>query len=246
MKALVTDLDRTLTGHDLRIDPRAVRRMAALREAGVRVVVASGRTLEYMLDARLDEVADAIVAENGAVICVPRGLHLEVREPGFKTEARIALGPLADSFTWGRVLGSGPSSLTRRATGLLHAAGVDHHVEWNAGEAMLLPLGVDKATGANVALRHMDLDLADAWAIGDGENDVSLFRAAALSAAPANAPEAVRASASTRLVSSYADAFLDFTAALIPTPEGDAPPPPRRVPVQDAHPEEEEGTRRMA
>lgn len=243
MKAIVTDLDRTLTGHDLRIDPRALRRMRALREQGVRVVVATGRTLEYLLDARLDECADALVAENGAVVCVPHGLHLDVRAPSFKQEARGALGPLADAFTWGRVLGSGPRTLAHRATSLLHAAGVDHHVEWNAGEAMLLPLGVDKASGASLALRHLDLSMADAWAIGDGENDVSLFRAAALSGAPANAPESVRSSASTRLVGSYADGFLDFTAALLPS--GDARAPPRRVPVEDAA-REEEGTRRTA
>lgn len=226
MRALVTDLDRTLTGPDLVPDPRALRRLQALREAGVRVVIASGRTLEHMLHAGLDRVTDALVAENGAVVRVPARDVLQVRAAGFPPQARRALGPLADAFSWGRVLGSGPRALAPRASELLRAGGVAHALEWNADEVMLLPPGVDKAVGATVALRLLDADPAAAWAIGDGENDLSLFRMAALSAAPAQAPEHVRAAASTRLVRPWADGFLDFTHPLLTE---DGPPEPRRA-----------------
>ncbi|HEX2021932.1 MAG TPA: HAD hydrolase family protein, partial [Candidatus Thermoplasmatota archaeon] len=46
--ALLTDLDRTLTGPDLRLDARAHARIRDLRAAGVPVIVATGRPLAHV------------------------------------------------------------------------------------------------------------------------------------------------------------------------------------------------------
>jgi hydroxymethylpyrimidine pyrophosphatase-like HAD family hydrolase len=214
-RCVLTDLDRTLTGRDLVPDVRALERIHELRTRGVRVVVVSGRTLEHMMDLGLHKAVDGLVAENGAIVCVPGAETLEVHGQGFRDAARDALGPREASFRWGRVLGSGPRALAEDATARLRAGGVAHAVSFNAEEAMLLPEGVDKASGARRALFHMGLEVEDAWAVGDGENDIPLLRLAPVAAAPANAPQAVRDAATVLVLSEYSQAFLDFTGPLV-------------------------------
>lgn len=214
-RCLLTDLDRTLTGPDLVLDVRALERVRALRGAGVRVAVVSGRTLEHMMGLRLHEAVDGLVAENGAVVCVPGAETLEVHGHGFREAAQAALGSLASSFHWGRVLGSGPRALAVEAGRRLRLAGVPHHLSFNAEEVMLLPEGVDKASGARRALFHLGIRPEDAWAVGDGENDIPLLRLAPVSAAPANAPREVREVATVLLVTEHSEGFLDFTRPLL-------------------------------
>lgn len=229
MRALVTDLDRTLTGPDLRPDPRCLDRIAHLRERGIRVVIASGRVLDHMLTLGLDRVADALVAEDGAVLRFEG--TTTVRAPDFADCARAAMGDLAARFAWGQVLASGLREDAPDAIRRLDAAGIAHHVSSNAEEVMILPPGMDKATGAHLVLPRLGVDPADAWSIGDGENDLPLFRMSRVSAAPAQAPEHVRRAASTRLVSAYSEGFLDFTLPLVQTP---APRAARRLDLRDA------------
>ena len=214
-RVIVSDLDRTLTGADLRLDPRVLERIAELREGGVRVVIATGRRLEELVDMGLVDRVDGLVAENGAIVCVPHENVLETREPGFRDAARAALGELASSFHWGRVIGSGPREASREVAARLDAAGVAHALEFNAQEVMILPRGVDKAVGAEACLRRLGLTRDDAWAIGDGENDASLLAWAHVGAAPANAAPAAMRSADVLLGGAYSDAFLELTASML-------------------------------
>jgi len=213
VKCIVTDLDRTLTGSDLVPDEIALQRIGQLRAAGVRVVVATGRRLDELVSLGIAERVDGLVAENGAIVSVDGAL--QVRDLGFASRAREALGEHSGRFHWGQVVGSGPRDLTDDATRLLAKAGVAHGFEHNAEEVMLLPPGVDKATGAQACLARLGLTAEDAWAIGDGDNDASMLRWAGLGAAPANASQVARDAADVLLVASHAEAFLEFTAPLV-------------------------------
>ena len=52
---------------------------------------------------------------------------------------------------------------------------------------MILPVGVDKASGAAAALADLGLSPRDAVGVGDAENDLPLFELCGLSAAVADA-----------------------------------------------------------
>ena len=217
-RCVVTDLDRTLTGADLALDPRALARIRDLRAAGIRVVIATGRRFDELEARGLLAEADGIVAENGAVICVPRESVFQVLHPDFASAARAALADIAGSFHWGRVGGSGPRVMFPWATARLAVANVAHAIEFNADEVMLLPPGVSKASGAELCLARLGLAPSEAWAIGDGENDASMLRWAGLGAAPANAAPEALAAADVALAASYADAFLELTEPLARAP----------------------------
>lgn len=212
MRALLTDLDRTLTGPDLVLDPRVPRVLGDLRVRGVRVVVVTGRSLDYVRKLALP--ADAIVAENGAVVGWPDG-RSHVEAPDFPHRCRDALGGLAAILRWGQVIGSGAREAAPTIASALRAAGIAHALSFNAEEVMLLPPGVDKASGARSVLRHLGVHPRDALAIGDGENDVPMLRLAGRSAAPANAHHEARTAASSRLRGAYADGLVEAVRACL-------------------------------
>lgn len=214
-KAIVTDLDRTLTGTDLVLDASVPGRMRLLRASGIRVVLATGRTLEDLVSRDLPALVDAVVAENGCIVSLGATGPHEVVGVGFRDAARAGLGDLEAAFHWGRVVGSGPRRLAGAARERLREARVGHAIEFNADEVMLLPPGVSKASGVERGLHAMGIPSKDCWAIGDGENDASLLRLVGLGAAPANAAEAARSAAGVHLASSYAKAFLDLTEPLV-------------------------------
>lgn len=215
---LITDLDRTLTGPDLKLDERARRMLQELRSAGVHVIVATGRPLVHVLHLGLRELSDALVVENGAIVTDSKTRETQVTGAAFRAEAEHALGDLGPQFSWHRVMGSGPRELAAEAQARLHAAGVEHNVSYNAEHVMILPPGVDKSTGALAALRLLGIRSREVWAIGDGENDVPLFRLARESAAPAQADARVVAQGTMTLDESYSAGFVEFAKRLLREP----------------------------
>lgn len=215
MRCIVSDLDRTLTGQDLRIDESVLDRIRALRGRGFSVVIATGRRFDEVDALRLAREVDGIVAENGALVCLPERGLIEIAYPRFAARARGALGELAERFTWGRAIGSGPRDLALVAGERLARSAVAHSFAFNVGEVMLLPPGIDKAVGAARCLDRLGLRAEDAWAIGDGENDAALLEWAHLGAAPANASREAVAAADVLLLASYGRAFLELTEPLL-------------------------------
>lgn len=214
-RCIVTDLDRTLTGPDLVLDRLALDRMSALRSAGVLVIIATGRRYDDPQVMRLLPHVDAMVAENGAVVHLPRRGLLEVVDADFVEVAKHCLGELSSAFTWGRAIGSGPRELASSASERFFRARVSHTLEFNAEHVMLLPARVNKATGVDGCARQLGVTAAQAWAIGDGENDVALLEWAHVGAAPANAARPALEAADVLMVGAYSQGFLEFTDPLI-------------------------------
>lgn len=215
MRVLLSDLDRTLTGPDLRLERATLERLATLREAGIAVVIVTGRRLGHLEAVGLDRLCAALVAENGAVLRMPSDGPVSMADAEFVFAAKTSLGPLATQFEWGLASGSASRRLAVEVEAALARAGVAHNLAFNAGDVMVLPPGIDKGSGARAALQWLRATPADAWAIGDGENDVPLFRAAARSFAPANAHPEAAAAATDRLSTAYAEAFLEATDTLL-------------------------------
>lgn len=214
-RILVTDVDRTITTPELIVRDETRERFAQLRDAGVRVVLATGRSLEQLEEMRLVSEADAIVAENGGVTLVGPFGTPHLHDDAFAPRAQAALGPLAGSFSWRQVIASGPRKLAEDAHQALEASGISHDLSFNEDEVMLVPPGVDKASGVQHALRAWDATLGETWAIGDGENDTPILRQARVSAAPSNGHPLARAAAKATTLRAYDEGFLDFTTLLL-------------------------------
>lgn len=187
-RALCCDYDETLARDGL--VPDVV--VAALRRAsagGVRLVLATGREIEE-LEALFPQfrIFERIVAENGALLVTPasgRCRRLALPPPAELVEllARRGVSPLAA----GRVIVATrqPHETTLRAT--IAELGLKYQVIANKGALMVLPNGINKASGLIAALGELGLGFDDTVGIGDAENDLAFLELCGMSVAVANA-----------------------------------------------------------
>lgn len=78
MKAIITDLDRTLLHTDKSLSRHTVEVLKKCREKGLRLMVASARPIRELIKFNQSSIPmDGITATNGAVVLTPDGIHQE-------------------------------------------------------------------------------------------------------------------------------------------------------------------------
>lgn len=192
VQVLATDLDRTFSREDLGLDDEAVRLVGDLRAAGVLVILATGRTEgEVQSKPGLAGVFDAYVLECGARAGRWGALHdANVSLAGIDALCRhlkeagidVWRGPMSASIARTDQEAAAPLALRHAVTLLPNKDRVD-----------LVPAGIDKGVGLARALEQLAPGRRPVVAaIGDGENDLGLLRAADHRVAVANAVPALR------------------------------------------------------
>ena len=193
--AFATDYDGTLAT-DGAVAESTVRALENLKASGRRLLLVTGRHLRDLQPAfaRL-ELFDKVVAENGAVLYTPSSREERVLAEAPKKEFLEALRAAGVKFTVGRAI---VSSWTPAETAILEAIkrlGLDCQLIFNKGAVMVLPSGINKATGMRVGLEDLQLSLHNVVAIGDAENDHALLSQSECGVAVANALPALRETA---------------------------------------------------
>ena len=193
--ALAADYDGTLAenGHVAASTMEALRR---LKSAGMRLIVVTGRWLEDLQHAfDAEDLIDAVVAENGAVVFLPK-VELTLQIGGPPPHALVQIlhdRGVPHSIGRGIISTSQPHQMT--ALEAIRELGLDWHVVLNKGAAMVLPPGVNKATGLKAALVELELSPQAVVGIGDAENDQAFLAWCGCSVAVANALPALKAAA---------------------------------------------------
>lgn len=185
---LCTDYDGTLATEG-RVFPETAAALERLIASRRRSVLVTGRELDELKTVcPYLHLFEYVVAENGALLY----------EPSTGKETTLAQRPPASFVAALRARGVGPISVGRVivATWEPHETAVletikDHGLElqviFNKGAVMILPAGMNKASGLSAALRKMGLSAHNAVAIGDAENDHALLGFCECGVAVANA-----------------------------------------------------------
>jgi hypothetical protein len=194
--ALATDYDGTIA-RDGVVDDATIASLEKLKQSGRKLILATGRQLEDLerVFARL-ELFDRVVAENGALLYSPAGKEVRALAPAPPADfarrlARLGVQPLSV----GRVV---VATWEPNETAVLRAIrelGLDLQIIFNKGAVMVLPNGVNKASGLGAALEDLGLSAHNVVAAGDAENDLAFMRVCGCAAAVANALEPVKAAA---------------------------------------------------
>lgn len=197
MKAVVIDIDGTLTDEQRRLDLRAA---AAIRELTIPVILASGNVLGFMKCAvKLIGTSDIMIAENGGVISM--GFDGLVHVSGDKVRCQEVLGILGEHFDLEELDGSERrSDVALRRNFDIDAAKqvvVDGNIRGielvDTGFAVhIKTLDVNKGTALVSVAEMMGLDTGDFVAIGDSVNDIEMIRTAGLGVAVGNAHPALK------------------------------------------------------
>jgi len=186
--ALACDYDGTLATEG-RVDRETVAGLERLLASGRKLILVTGRDLDELLSIFSQaNLFEWIVAENGALLYRP------------STREEKVLGTPAPAEFMGALRARGVAPLVAGrvivATWQPHQAvvqqtirdlGLDLKVILNKGAVMVLPAGIDKATGLAAALREMDVAAEQVVGIGDAENDEAFLRCCGCSAAVSNA-----------------------------------------------------------
>jgi hydroxymethylpyrimidine pyrophosphatase-like HAD family hydrolase len=209
-RAVAMDFDGTIA-HDDRVNPRALAAAAELRRRGRHVILCTGRIMSELraVFPQVDRCFDAIVAENGAVLALPGRSSRCTVEP-LPAELRRRLSDEGVPVRSGDVL---LATTVEHSVAVLEAIrdlGIDAQIVHNRSELMVLPSGVNKATGLGEALAELHVSKHSTIAIGDAENDHALLHCCAVGVAVANAVPALKAAADVLLDGENGEAVADF------------------------------------
>jgi HAD superfamily hydrolase (TIGR01484 family) len=194
--ALCCDYDGTLA-HDGVLTDSTAAALRRLKDSGRLLLMVTGRELEELKQVcpALD-LFDRVVAENGAVLYHPaRGEVRLLAEPPPAAFVELLRQRKVNPLAVGRVV---VASLEPNETVILASIrdlGLELQVIFNKGSVMVLPSGVNKASGLAVALEELHLKNEHAVAVGDAENDHAFLKAAGCGVAVANALPMLKAAA---------------------------------------------------
>ena len=195
-RAVALDYDDTLaTGG--RVPPDAVRALTRLRSAGFRIVLVTGREFAELRAVAPDlRIFDRVVLENGAVLHNPSTCAHAVLAPPpgayfLKTLERRGVYPVSV----GEVVVAAARQHEDILRALIRELGLRLEVICNGDSAMVLPSGIDKMTGLQIALEELGLTAQEVVGIGNGENDHAFLDQCGFSAAVANSVATLKASA---------------------------------------------------
>jgi len=194
--ALVADYDGTLASRDV-IPDATVQAIGRLKATGRLTIAITGRRLRDLLGLLADpRLFDLIVAENGAVVYDPETREEEtLANPPSKSLLRSLRTRGVEPLEVGQVVVATTSRHRAAVQDVVWELGLEAQVVGNRGAVMVLPSGVNKATGLDYALRKLGLSRHEAVGIGDAENDHSFLASCECGVAVANAIPSIKEAA---------------------------------------------------
>jgi phosphoglycolate phosphatase len=218
IRAVVTDVDGTLTDKDRRLIPETMQVIQQMTQAGIPVVLATGNVLPLALALhRFLGLSSPIVAENGGVLYHQENgrdivEHLADRRVALAAFRRLREAglPVRRLFTdrWREsevALEEGvPERKIRTAL-----RGLPVFIE-STGYAMhIMQRGAGKLRAVRQALRPMGLSPGDCLVVGDGNNDVPMLLASAWAVSFPSASPRARAAADYVTHAEYGFGFVE-------------------------------------
>jgi len=191
---LAADYDGTLA-QDGRVDPETKAALERFKAAGGTVAIVTGREVEglRLVFPDLGDVIDVVVAENGGVLFDPHGEEQIALAPPPPSRLIERLGERrVEPLSVGRVVVATERPHDETARQVILEERLDLSILLNKRAVMILPSGVNKATGLRQALARLGRPDTEIVAIGDAENDLELFQAATSTVAVANAVPQLR------------------------------------------------------
>jgi hydroxymethylpyrimidine pyrophosphatase-like HAD family hydrolase/energy-coupling factor transporter ATP-binding protein EcfA2 len=191
--ALATDYDETLANEG-KVTPETLAALERFKRSGRKLVMVTGRELPDLQSVfeRLD-LFDRVIAENGALLYRPDSREsVELGDPPppeFIERLHRADIPLSV----GRSIVATVEPHEKVVLDAIRDLGLELQIIFNKGAVMILPAGVNKATGLTAGLDELGLSPHNVAGIGDAENDHAFLRLCGAAAAVANALPSLKA-----------------------------------------------------
>jgi len=215
---LACDYDGTIAW-DGEVSESTILALEDVKKSGRKLILVTGRELDDLIKVfpRLD-LFDRVVAENGALLYRPATREerpLSERPPDQFWQELIKRG--AERVSVGRVIVATWRPHETTAIELIRDFGLELQVIFNKGAVMILPSGVNKATGLNVALAELGLSPHNVVGVGDAENDHAFLSFCECSVAVNNALDTLKERVDWVTKEGHGDGTRELIQALIAT-----------------------------
>ncbi len=212
-KALVVDIDGTITCEKRELHLEAVKKMRSLK---IPVVLATGNILCYARTAsRLIGLEGAVIAENGGAVTVRFDLQgtfeesLEECEKAFSFLSEHFNLTKLDPFYRRTEIALRRDFDLEKARALLKTQPFDIELVDTKYAIHIKSVSINKGIGLQKLAGMMGLEAEDFVAIGDSANDVEMFEAAGFGIAVANGDEIIKEVANYVTDASFGDGAVE-------------------------------------
>jgi HAD superfamily hydrolase (TIGR01484 family) len=237
--ALAADYDGTLAHHG-QIDDQTWASLRQLRDSGRKLIMVTGRELDELLELlHHPELFDRIVAENGAVLYHPaaKSIRLLASKPPEEFALELVRRGV-DRVAVGHVIVAAWEPHEDTILHTIHDMALELQVIFNKGAVMVLPTGVNKATGLEAALHDLAISRHNVVAIGDAENDHALLGSCEIGAAVSNALDSLKTKADLVMEQDHGAAVSELIDRMLDNDLVDVSPVRHRVLLGHAGAEE--------
>jgi HAD superfamily hydrolase (TIGR01484 family) len=156
--ALACDYDGTLA-HDGVLDDATAAALDRFRASGRHLVMVTGRELHDLQGVcQVLDKFDWIVAENGALLYRPTDISVSCSVRRLRRCWRKLGEARAQPLSVGRAIIATREPHERLVLESIKSLGLELQIIFNKGAVMVLPTGVNKATGLTCALQAMGID----------------------------------------------------------------------------------------
>ena len=214
--ALCCDYDGTIAHHGT-VDAATVAALERFRAAGRRLVLVTGRELEDLQAVCPHlHLFERVVAENGALLYRPdTGEERRLGEPPPVEFVTALRSRGIERVSVGRVIVATWEPHQHQVLEAIRELGLELQVIFNKGAVMVLPAGVNKASGLKCALAEMGLSPHNAVGIGDAENDHAFLSICECAVAVANALPALKERADIVTTAAHGDGVIELIDELL-------------------------------
>ena len=213
---LASDYDGTIAHHET-VSDETVEKLKELKTSGRKIALVTGREmpdLERVFPAF--KVFDYIVAENGALIYNTTTGTEELLGPApdaaFVDELKKrGVGPISV----GKVIVATWEPHQNTVLDVIKEFGYERQIIFNKGAVMILPPGINKASGLQALLEKLCLSEHNSVAVGDAENDSAMFKVAECAVAVENALPSLKETVDLVTKSDHGKGVCELIDALI-------------------------------
>ncbi|ACP25714.1 putative phosphoglycolate phosphatase [Sinorhizobium fredii NGR234] len=214
--ALATDYDGTLA-EDGMVRPETLDALKRLKQTGRKLLLVTGRELPDLKRVFPEiDLFDKVVVENGALLYSPdTGEETPIAPAPPREFVERLRQKGVDDISVGRSIVATWEPHQAAALEAINELGLELEIIFNKGAVMILPTGVNKATGLKAALKEMQLSFLNVVAVGDAENDHALLRMCGCGAAVANALPALKDTADFALEGARGEGVEELIVAMV-------------------------------
>jgi hypothetical protein len=197
--------------------PETLAALRRLRASGRQLILITGREMPELLTLFPEiELCDWVVGENGALLYQPSDGTLKIlAEPppaDFPLELRRRG---VERLSVGHVIVATWEPYEAIVLEVIRDLGLELQVIFNKGAVMVLPTGVNKASGLRAVLQTMGLSRLNVVGIGDAENDHSFLQQCGCAVAVANAIPSLQSEVDSVTAGDHGDGVIQIIDQLL-------------------------------